>query len=294
MAKLPAFQFYPGDWMKDPELRSCSTFARGLLVDLLCLLHEAKSRGRFVWATGDPWTDEEIVQALPGADPIDARLLALTELLKRGVLKRDSEGIVHSSSMVRDEHIRTVRVESGSKGGSKTQAKLKQGSSKRSSKAQAKSGPSSSSSASASSLLASTVAVATSPSASAEENTVPNGTARGGKPDPVGTYSTDFLKFWVGFPDGRKKSKGAAWKSWQAAIKLADVETIVTKAGEYAMSAEGRGDYVKMPSTWLNQRCWEDDPAAWAAKDSNGKSVTSDAVKSRTRDAMVFNPEGKP
>lgn len=29
--KLPSFQFYPGDWMKDPSLRSVSLEARGLL-----------------------------------------------------------------------------------------------------------------------------------------------------------------------------------------------------------------------------------------------------------------------
>lgn len=38
--KLPAFQFYPGDWMKDPELSMCSPATRGIWIDLLCAMHE--------------------------------------------------------------------------------------------------------------------------------------------------------------------------------------------------------------------------------------------------------------
>jgi hypothetical protein len=43
--KLPSFQFYPGDWMKDPALRSVSLEARGLWIDMLCLLFESGRRG---------------------------------------------------------------------------------------------------------------------------------------------------------------------------------------------------------------------------------------------------------
>lgn len=30
--KLPAFQFYPGDWRKDPNLCRCSHAAKGVLM----------------------------------------------------------------------------------------------------------------------------------------------------------------------------------------------------------------------------------------------------------------------
>jgi uncharacterized protein YdaU (DUF1376 family) len=85
------------------------------------------------------------------------------------------------------------------------------------------------------------------------------------------TYSAAFLDFWSAFPSGRKKSKGAAWQAWQKATKHVDASTILAKAAEYAKSDEGRGLYVKMPSTWLNQRCWEDEPEAWAVKDGNSE-----------------------
>lgn len=45
MAKLPSFQFYPGDWLKDPDLRICSLAAKGLLIDMLCYMHESQERG---------------------------------------------------------------------------------------------------------------------------------------------------------------------------------------------------------------------------------------------------------
>lgn len=39
MAKLPAFQFYSGDWLKDPELAMCSPATRGIWIDALCAMH---------------------------------------------------------------------------------------------------------------------------------------------------------------------------------------------------------------------------------------------------------------
>lgn len=43
--KKPSFQFYPGDWLKDPSLRSCSPATRGIWMDLLCAIHEKDTCG---------------------------------------------------------------------------------------------------------------------------------------------------------------------------------------------------------------------------------------------------------
>ena len=56
MSKLPAIQFYVGDWMKDPALRSVSVEARGLWIDLLCIMHESPRRGYLENAHGEPLT----------------------------------------------------------------------------------------------------------------------------------------------------------------------------------------------------------------------------------------------
>jgi hypothetical protein len=100
-------------------------------------------------------------------------------------------------------------------------------------------------------------------------------------------YTTDFAIFWEKFPRGRKKSKALAFKAFQKAIASGvDAMMLIRRVDEYAASAEGRGDFVKMPSTWLNQACWDDDPAAWSRGETpEGEPVLSDRSK-RTAAAM--------
>ena len=43
--KLPAFQFYTGDWLKDPSLGMCSPATRGVWIDLMCVMHERNRSG---------------------------------------------------------------------------------------------------------------------------------------------------------------------------------------------------------------------------------------------------------
>jgi hypothetical protein len=114
MAKLPGFMFYPGDWQKDPCLRRATRNEKGLLMDLLCLMFESKERGVLADSSG-PWTDVEIINAA-GGDP-ESTSFELTELVRKGVLSRRTDGALFSRRLVREEHIRQVRSEAGSKGG---------------------------------------------------------------------------------------------------------------------------------------------------------------------------------
>lgn len=123
--KSPGFWFFTGDWLKDPELRFCSIFARGLLVDLLCYMFEAKHQGYLCWDDGTPRTDEEIADAVSGGDRAE-KIAAIQELERKGVLSRDKNGVLYSRRMARLAEISQTRKQSGSKGGSKTQAKVKQ------------------------------------------------------------------------------------------------------------------------------------------------------------------------
>lgn len=129
MAKSPGFWFFTGDWMKDPELRFCSIFARGLLVDLLCILHEAKEQGYASNPDGSPRTNEQIVDAISGGSR-EEKLAALAELEQSGVLSRDLRGVLYSRRVARLGELSAARKQNGSKGGSKTsskrQANLKQ------------------------------------------------------------------------------------------------------------------------------------------------------------------------
>lgn len=109
MGKLPAFMFYPGDWQKDPCLRRCSKAAKGVWMDLLCLLFECPVRGVFVDASGKPWSDEEIAEAIGG--DIGANLGYIAELVSKGVAQRDTRGAIFSRRMVRDEQNRRSATE---------------------------------------------------------------------------------------------------------------------------------------------------------------------------------------
>jgi hypothetical protein len=44
--KLPALQFYPGDWLKDPSVSMCSPSTRGIWVDFLCAMHNLDRCGQ--------------------------------------------------------------------------------------------------------------------------------------------------------------------------------------------------------------------------------------------------------
>ena len=85
MPKLPSFQFYPGDWMKDPALAICSAGARGVWMDVMCLMFESDQRGYLI-ANGKPWTLEQIAVALRG--DWQENMVYLRELVSNGVMKR--------------------------------------------------------------------------------------------------------------------------------------------------------------------------------------------------------------
>jgi len=125
MKKSPGFWFFTGDWLKDPELRFCSIFARGLLIDLLCYMFEAKEQGYMTWSDGTPRTDLEIVDAIVGGTT-EEKLSALKELERKGVLSRDSRNALYSRRMSKLKELSEIRKNSGSKGGSKSAAKKKQ------------------------------------------------------------------------------------------------------------------------------------------------------------------------
>ena len=110
--KLPSFQFYPGDWMKDPALRSVSLEARGLWIDMLCLLFESGRRGYLQHMTGS--SSGQV-----------SRLLQ--ELEDSGVFSRTEHGMIYSRRMIRDERKRTACGEAGRKGGGNPAYKARSG-----------------------------------------------------------------------------------------------------------------------------------------------------------------------
>ena len=112
--KRPSFQFYPADWLNDIKLQSCSLEAQGLLVNLMCFMHQAKPYGHLIINDSIP-LDKDVARLL--------RLhhktyhTRLKELLLYGVLCRDKNGSIFCKRMIKDEQLRRVRSDAGKLGG---------------------------------------------------------------------------------------------------------------------------------------------------------------------------------
>jgi len=112
--KRPSFQFYPSDWLRDTALRSCSTGARGLWMDMICFMHEGKPYGHL--KVGDKVILPSNLARMVG-DNADVVADWLLELSQAGVYDTTEDGVIFSKRMVRDENLRQIRAAGGSKGG---------------------------------------------------------------------------------------------------------------------------------------------------------------------------------
>ncbi|MDA8378456.1 MAG: hypothetical protein M0Z50_15645 [Planctomycetia bacterium] len=120
--KLPSFQFYPGDWRKDPALAVCSLAARGLWIDIMCLAHESADYG-FLRVNGHPMTTRQIARAVGAPEEEVDTLIA--ELEAAGVFSRTDDGAIYSRRMVRDDKLRRIRARAGRLGGNPDLVKQK-------------------------------------------------------------------------------------------------------------------------------------------------------------------------
>jgi len=112
--KRPSFQFYPGDWLHDAALRSCSVGARGLWVEMICLMHQGSEYG-FLKVNHTPILAANLAR-MAGAT-IDETEGWLSELEAAGVFSRDESGCIFSRRMIRDENVRLARAAGGKLGG---------------------------------------------------------------------------------------------------------------------------------------------------------------------------------
>ena len=118
--KRPSFQFYPGDWLRDPALRAVSLAGRGLWIDMLSYMHQGQPYGHLtlpaVAEDGDKDTLRPILPRtlarMVGADAEQVEGL-LEELEAAGVFSRTEQSIIYSRRMVNDENLREIRANGG-------------------------------------------------------------------------------------------------------------------------------------------------------------------------------------
>jgi hypothetical protein len=116
--KRPSIQFYTGDWLAALELRAVSLAARGLWIEMICLMKQGHEVGFLTYADGRPVTVEQLARMVGDTT---ARVKALlSELEDAGVPGKAENGAYFSRRMVRDEaHYREYKAgqaEAGKRG----------------------------------------------------------------------------------------------------------------------------------------------------------------------------------
>jgi len=99
----PYYTFRPGDWMNDAGLRSCSLAARGLWIDMNCIMHQGDPYGHLALAVPSRNTSRKILPAtlarIVGSSEKEVVAL-LAELEDAGVFSRTAFGHIYSRQMV--------------------------------------------------------------------------------------------------------------------------------------------------------------------------------------------------
>lgn len=128
MTKRPSFQFYPGDWKSNANLRRCSPAARGVWMDVLGVLHDSDEYGVVRWplkelarAAGAAMPHvKELVEkfVLKGSDSLIEAFIYTPRSGRRDgapvtLIPAQQGPIWFSSRMVKDEYVRLVRGEGG-------------------------------------------------------------------------------------------------------------------------------------------------------------------------------------
>lgn len=99
MSDRPWMKFYPRDWRGDQALRAVSLSARGLWMEMLCIMHEAKPYGHLL--IGDQPVSSDVLSRVVGASPEEVQAL-LVELQTAGVCRTTRTGVVYSKRMTDD------------------------------------------------------------------------------------------------------------------------------------------------------------------------------------------------
>lgn len=251
----PWLKFYPTDWRADPALRMCSMAARGLWLEMLCVMHEAEPYGS-LRVNGKPVTDRQLAGLI--GIPSDQTLELLAELQDAGVFSRDEDGAVISRRMQRDKAKAETDKANGKRGGNPN---LTEG---------------------------------VNPPVNGEDKAQkPDTRYQKETPDGVSRkreIEREFHEeFWPLYP--LKRDKGHALKAFISARKRVDLASIMAGARRYAAEREGQeSKYTKHAQGWLNGDGWADEPPA---SKHSPPAVDPSASESRWRARMIVARRGR-
>ena len=274
--QLAWFHFYPDDWIRDTGLRSVSFAARGLWIDLLCLMDRSPRRGVLLDSKGGKLPTKAIARSI-GANPLALGKL-IAELDLAGVLSIGEGGEIFCRRMVRDTEIRQQKRNSGTLGGNpvlkqpvKHEVKLDI-EKRREEKRREEEIP--------------TVSC----SASAEPVQKPPKKSKASKPDLDYADFPGFADFWKAYP-APAGGKYPALESWVARGLERCPGPVVQAARDYAewIKAVSRPDFKRQPKnavTWLNNR---EDLQDWSEETDKARKADEDEDDGSPQ--PYFNPE---
>lgn len=122
MKRRPWSKFTWEHWLNDTALRLCSTGARGMWMDMLCVAAKADPCGYvLIHSRNLSITD---LARLTGAPEQDVTTW-LKELEANGVFSRDKKNRIYSRRMVRDEKSFRIAQKNGKTGGELSASKIK-------------------------------------------------------------------------------------------------------------------------------------------------------------------------
>lgn len=108
--KLLWIQFYPSDWRSEPCLKLCSLAAKGLWIEMLCLMAQSSVHGHLCHPNKqEPLQPKDLAKILGNSEEEIVPLLA--ELESNGVFCRDDEiKTIYSRRLLKDEAKRRDQV----------------------------------------------------------------------------------------------------------------------------------------------------------------------------------------
>lgn len=107
MGKLPSFQFYPGDWLRD-QIAGCSWAAQGLWLRLMIIAHDAEPYGHLA-INGVSIPHENLARMCGGT--LSEYTAMITELDRVGIPSYTPDGVMYSRRMVADAQKRETNAQ---------------------------------------------------------------------------------------------------------------------------------------------------------------------------------------
>lgn len=279
--KVPAFQFYVRDWLTDTELSKCSPATRGVWIDLLAAMWVAPKQGQL------DGTAAELSRVCRCTE--NQMEAALTELSTTGT----ANVTCHANVTNCLKNVTVVNRRMSREANEREDSRLRQ---------QRHRGH-----------AVGNVDV-TPPSASASSSASASASAKHPETPSVSPIKTEtepscFEAFWSLWPKHKRKvGKSKVQKLW-------DSKGLDTKAPQIMLALEAfkkcedwkkdGGQYIPMPSTWLNQERWDSDPkdiltsageddadAAW--EKIAATRLSTEEIDKKMADDLRLHPEDRP